>query len=238
MGRKPRYKGTPIHGLLVVDKPLGVGSTEVVRRGRYAAGDVKVGHAGTLDPLATGVVILCFGRATKAVESLMGLTKVYHAAIVQSAFTTTDDAEGEREEVVVATPPDVAAVRAVLGDLTGTIMQVPPAYSALKVDGKPVYARVRGGESVTLAARPVRIDRIELERYAWPELDLVVTCGRGTYLRSLARQVGGALGTGGTLRGLRRTAVGPYTVDTATPLDRLPQPLTQDHLLPLPAADD
>lgn len=235
MGRKPRYKGTPIHGLLVVDKPLGAGSTDCVRRARWAGGDVKVGHAGTLDPQATGVVILCFGTATKAVEQLMGQTKVYATQVDLSAFTTTDDAEGDRTEVAVATPPDEAAVRAVLDHLTGTIMQTPPVYSALKIDGKRAYDRVRAGEQFVMQARPVCIDRIELTRYAWPELDLVVTCGRGTYLRSLARQIGEALGTGGCLRGLRRTAVGAFRVEDATPLDQLPEPLTQDHLLPVPA---
>jgi tRNA pseudouridine55 synthase len=238
MGRSPRYKGSPIHGLLVVDKPLGVSSTEVVRRGRYAAGDVKVGHAGTLDPLATGVVVLCFGRATKAVEQVMGLTKVYRTAIDLSAFTATDDAEAELEPVVVAQPPELAAVQAVLAAHTGTVMQVPPVYSALKIQGKPAYKRARKGEAVALAARPVRIDCIQLERYDWPELDLVVTCGRGTYLRSLARQIGSALGTGGFLRGLRRSAVGPYSVDQAVPLDDLPQPLTEAHLLPIPVQQD
>ncbi|MDA3960490.1 MAG: tRNA pseudouridine(55) synthase TruB [Planctomycetota bacterium] len=237
MGRRPRYKGTPIHGLLVVDKPLGVGSTEVVRRVRYAAGDVKTGHAGTLDPLASGVVICCLGNATKSVEALMGQTKVYETAIDLSGFTATDDAEAEVEPVACAQAPDRSAVDAVLAQHLGTIMQTPPAYSALKLQGKPAYERVRAGEKVELAARPVRIDAIEVQRYQWPYLEVVVTCGRGTYLRSLARSVGEALGTGGYLRGLRRTAVGPYCVENATPLDALPDPVTQDHLLPAPVAE-
>ena len=233
MGRKPRYKGTPIHGLLVVDKPLGVSSAEVVRRGRYAAGDVKVGHAGTLDPLATGVVILCFGQATKAVESLMAQTKVYVAEVDLSAFTATDDAEAEREVVAVDSPPSAAQIEAALATLTGTIMQRPSAYSALKVGGKPAYARVRAGEDVELPKRPVRIDAIVVREYTWPRLTIEVTCGKGTYIRSLARQIGEALGTGGYLTALRRTAVGSYRVENAVPLGDLPQPLTEGHLLPV-----
>lgn len=233
MGRRPRYRGTPIHGVIAIDKPVGVGSTEVVRRVRYAAGDVKTGHAGTLDPLASGVLVCCLGRATKAVERLMGAGKEYRATIDLTGFTRTDDAEAAVEPVPVATPPDRPAIETVLAAHVGAIAQTPPAYSALKVDGRPAYARARAGEAVTLPARTVRIDAITCDAYAWPYLEITVRCGRGTYLRSLARAIGVALGTGGFLRGLRRTAVGEHRVADATPLDALPTPLTQAHLRPV-----
>ncbi len=227
-----------MEGLLVVDKPLGVSSMDVVRRVRRAAGlgrRFKVGHAGTLDPLATGVVVCCLGKATRAVEQLMGLTKVYDAVVDLSAFTTTDDREGERQEVAVAQIPDEATVRQVLATFIGEVEQVPPVYSAVHVDGQRAYKLARRGEQPDMPARTVRIDAIELNRYDWPLLDITVTCGRGTYIRSLARDIGVRLGTGGHLASLRRTAVGPYTLDKAVTFDRLESPLRQEDLLPTPA---
>lgn len=229
-----KYRTHDLHGLIVIDKPVGASSMAVVRRVRRAGGHCKTGHAGTLDPLATGVLICCLGDATRAVERLMGLTKVYETTIDLSAFTNTDDAEGEREEVRVDTPPDRDAVRAALDALTGTIDQTPPAYSAIKIDGQRAYKMARRGEEVQLAPRPVRIDRIELVDYDWPRLTLIITCGRGTYIRSLARQIGDTLYTGGHLTALRRTAIGPYTIERAVTLDDLPEPLTNEHLLPPP----
>jgi len=223
-----KYRRTDLHGLLPVDKPLGVSSMDVVRVVRRRAGHCKTGHAGTLDPLATGLLICCLGRATRAVDQLMGLTKVYQATIDLSAFTTTDDAEGERDEIDVAEPPPRHAVRAALDALTGDIQQTPPAFSAVKIEGKRAYDLARKGEDVKVKSRIVRIDAIEVHEYAWPRLDVTVTCGKGTYIRSLARQIGAALGTGGHLTALRRTAIGDYTIDRATPLD------DAEHLLPPP----
>jgi len=225
---------TDLHGLLVVDKPVGPTSMDVVRRVRGRAGGAKTGHAGTLDPLASGVLVCCLGRATRAVEKIMPLTKVYDADVDLSAFTATDDAEGEREEVPVADPPTREQVRGELDALTGEIEQTPPAYSAVKVAGRRAYDLARKGRQVTIQPRIVRIDSIELHDYDWPHLRLTVTCGKGTYLRSLARQIGAALGAGGHLTALRRTAIGPYTIDCAIPLDDVPDPLEQDHLLPMP----
>ena len=234
MGRKPRYRKSAMSGLLVVDKPLGWSSMDVVRKVRDAAGFVKTGHGGTLDPLATGVVICCIGSATKAVEALMGMPKVYDTRIDLSAFTKTDDAEAEREEVEVATPPTEAEVRAALETFVGEIQQVPPLYSAVHVDGKRAYKLARKGEDVQLEARTVRIDAIELLEYDFPHLRILVRCGKGVYVRSLARDLGKALGTGGYLSGLRRTAVGPYTVEQAVGADRLLQPIGQFDLLDAP----
>ncbi len=221
----------PMSGLLVVDKPLGWSSMEVVRRVRRAAGGVKTGHAGTLDPLATGVVVCCLGKATRHVEQIMGLTKVYEAEIDLSAFTSTDDAEGPRMEVMVTDQPTEARLREVLAGFVGVVQQMPPAFSALHVGGKRAYDLARQGKAVALAARPVRIDAVALLSYHWPTAVVKVTCGRGTYIRSLARDIGKALGTGGYLTGLRRLAVGPYTVDKAVTHQRLTQPIVQGDLM-------
>ncbi len=230
-----KYRRHDLHGILVVDKPVGCSSMDVVRRVRFAAGHCKTGHAGTLDPLASGVLICCLGKATKAVDLLMGQTKVYETTVDLSALTNTDDAEGERQPVDVAEPPTAAQVREALDRLTGDIQQTPPAYSAIKIDGQRAYKLARKGDNVDIPARTVRIDRIALRRYGWPTLELTVTCGKGTYIRSLARQIGGLLNTGGHLTALRRTAIGHYTIDRATPLDAVPEPLMPEHLTPAPA---
>jgi tRNA pseudouridine55 synthase len=230
-----KYRVTDIHGLLIVDKPLGVSSMDVVRDVRRAAGHAKTGHAGTLDPLATGVLICCLGHATRCVDQLMGQTKIYETTIDLTAFSSTDDAEGLLTPVDVATPPDEAAIRAALASLTGHIPQTPPAYSAIKINGQRAYKLARRGDDVQLAPRIVRIDAIDLLHYHWPSLTLRITCGKGTYIRSLARQIGSALATGGYLTSLRRTAIGPYRIEQSTPLAKLPTPLLSEHLLPTPA---
>lgn len=229
-----KYRTHHLHGLLIVDKPLGVSSMDVVRQVRRAGGHCKTGHAGTLDPLATGVLICCLGKATRSVDQLMGLTKVYETDIDLSAFTNTDDAEGEREPIEVAEPPSIDAVRTALDALTGDIEQTPPAYSAIKVGGQRAYKLARRGDDVSLPSRIVRIDAIDLLEYDYPRLRLRITCGKGTYIRSMARQIGDALHTGGYLTALRRTAIGPYTIDRAVGLDALPQPIESEHLLPIP----
>lgn len=221
-------------GLIVVDKPVGLSSMGVVRRVRRAAGGCKTGHAGTLDPLATGVVICCLGKATKCVETLMGQSKVYETVIDLTAFTTTDDLEGERLEVEVADPPTPEQVQAVLRRFLGRIEQTPPAYSAVHIHGQRAYKLARRGETVDMPTKMVRIDAIEVLGYVWPRLTLRVTCGRGTYIRSLGRDIGESLGTGGHLASLRRTAVGGYTLALAHPIERFESPITQEDLLPVP----
>lgn len=223
-----------LDGLLVVDKPQGLSSMDVVRRVRDAAGFCKTGHGGTLDPLATGVVVCCLGRATKLVEGLMGGTKVYEAVVDLSAFTATDDAEGQRVPVAVDGPPTGQAVAGACAAMVGRVMQRPPAFSALHVGGRRAYDLARRGEVVDLPARPVVIHDIEVVGYDFPRLALRVTCGKGTYVRSIARDLGLALGTGGFLAALRRTAVGPYTLDVAVTVDRLQRPITVADLLPVP----
>ncbi len=219
-------------GLLVVDKPLGVTSMDVVRRVRGAAGGVKTGHAGTLDPLATGVVICCLGTATRGVAQLMDLTKVYQAQVDLTAFTSTDDSEGDRVPVVVKTPPPVGVVRETLGRFVGQIRQTPPAYSAVHVAGQRAYQRARRGEQFQMPERVVRVDTVDLLAYEWPLLTLQIICGKGTYVRSIARDLGLALGTGGTLVALRRLAVGTYDLAVAVKWSRLGQSIRQTDLLP------
>ncbi len=203
---------------------------EVVRQVRRAGGHCKTGHAGTLDPLATGLIVCCLGKATREVEALMGQAKVYETSIDLSAFSTTDDAEGIKTPVTPGRTPEQAEILAVLAELTGVVMQRPPAYSAIKVDGKRAYDMARAGQTVELKERPVRIDAIDLLGYEWPQLRIRIHCGRGTYIRSLARQIGDKLGTGGYLTELRRLSIGKYEVGRAWKLGELPQPLGREHL--------
>ena len=204
---------------------------DVVRRVRRAAGGARTGHAVTLDPLATGVLVCCLGWATRCVEQLMGMTKLYEAEVDLSAFTSTDDREGERREVAVTEPPHEADLRDALGGFVGMIEQVPPAFSAVHVAGRRAYKMARRGEQVELPARTVRVDEIELLRFNWPLAALRITCGRGTYIRSIARDLGRTLGTGGHLASLRRTAVGPYDLSIAVGAKRLDEPIVQEDLI-------
>ena len=231
-------------GLLLIDKPLGPTSMDACRRIRWrlvqggAPKRVKVGHGGTLDPLATGLLVIMVGKATKLCESVMAGTKVYHTGVDLSYFSTTDDQEGEKTHIAVTTPPTREAIDAACRKFTGeAVMQTPPAYSAIKIDGQRAYDMARRGEEVKLAARPVRIDRIDVLDYAWPSLTIEVECGKGTYIRSLARDIGTTLGTGGCLTSLRRTRVGQWKIENAQRLDTLPEKMIQANLLDLPTSD-
>lgn len=202
-------------------------AVSVVRR---RAGGARTGHAGTLDPLATGVLVMAIGPSTRRIESLMATDKRYETRIDLSAFTTTDDTEGERTEVPVdlSARPTAAALAALLRErFTGTVMQRPPAFSAVKLGGRRAYALARAGQAPQPAPRPVTIHAVVVRAYEWPWLDLSIHCGKGTYVRSLARELGQALGTGGHCASIRRTAVGLFTIDQAVPLEQVPQPLTQ-----------
>jgi len=223
-------------GLLVLDKPIGMSSMAAVARVRRRAGRVKTGHAGTLDPLATGVLILALGRATRSIERPMATTKRYVTEVDLSAFTATDDAEGERRPVAVAEPPSPGALEQAVAGFVGTIEQRPPAFSAIKVDGRRAYARARKGETVDLPARPVVVHAARLLDYDWPVATVELLTGKGFYVRSFARDLGLALGTGGHCASLRRTAVGPFTEAEARTLEELPETITEDDLLPLEEA--
>jgi tRNA pseudouridine55 synthase len=184
-------------GLVVVDKPAGLTSHDVVARMRRLAGTRKVGHAGTLDPMATGVLLVGIGRATRLLGHLALTDKAYDATVRLGVSTTTDDAEGEVLATADASGVPDAAVREALAALTGEIAQVPSSVSAIKVDGVRSYARVRAGESVALAARPVRVARFDLLDRRGDDLDVHVVCSSGTYVRALARDIGAALGSAG-----------------------------------------
>jgi tRNA pseudouridine55 synthase len=208
-------------GLVVVDKPAGMTSHAVVSRVRRAVGTRKVGHAGTLDPMATGVLVLGVERATRLLGHLMLTEKAYDATVRLGRSTSTDDAEGE---VVADAPAGGLAPEAVLAAFeaqVGEILQVPTAVSAIKVDGKRAYQRVRDGEQVELRARPVTVHELRVHDRRvvgdWLDVDIAVRCSSGTYIRAIARDVGAALGVGGHLTALRRTAVGPFTLDAAVP---------------------
>jgi len=231
---EPTSTPQPLCGFLVIDKPYRLSSTSIVRVVKRRANGTKTGHAGTLDPLASGVLICCLGRATKSMNKLMDLEKRYVADIDLSATSTTQDLEGEITPVENATAPTIEQLRDVLHtQFTGTIMQRPPAHSAVWIDGKRAYDLARRGREFTIKPRPVVIHEIEMLEYHWPQLRLNVRCAKGTYIRSLARDIGQALGVGGYLTALRRTAVGPFTVDNAWSLDDVPDPIKQQHLINL-----
>ena len=214
-----------------MDKPHGWTSHDVVGRMRRIAGTRKVGHAGTLDPMATGVLVIGVNKATRLLTYIVGTSKTYTATIRLGESTVTDDAEGE----VIATHSAAAVteddVRAGVAALTGEIQQVPSSVSAIKVNGERAYARVRSGEEVKLAARPVTIHRFEIHELRRSQdgvaldLDVTVECSSGTYIRALARDLGDGLGVGGHLTALRRTQVGPYALDQARTLEQLAEEL-------------
>lgn len=225
-----------MEGILNVDKPLQLTSHDVVNRVRRTAGMRRVGHSGTLDPLATGVLLLCLGRATRLAEYVTGLPKTYVATVRLGQTTQTYDAEGE----VVAERPFThltpTAVTQALASFRGDIWQQPPMYSAVKVDGQRLYKLARQGKQVDRPPRPVTIYELVLEAAALPELTLRVTCSAGTYIRSLAHDLGESLGCGAHLSGLRRTRVGQFDVAAAVPLDTLTTDMLPQTLLPLDTA--
>jgi tRNA pseudouridine55 synthase len=211
-------------GILFVDKPKGFTSHDVVARIRKLVGTRKVGHAGTLDPMATGLLIVGLNSATRLLTFLVGLDKEYLATIRLGQSTTTDDAEGEQLSETDASSIDAAAISRAVSSLTGSISQVPSTVSAIKVDGKRAYARARAGETVALAAREVTISEFEvigLSTGSVADLNVRVVCSSGTYVRALARDLGANLGVGGHLTALRRTRIGPFVIENALALDDL-----------------
>lgn len=210
----------PISGWLVFDKPYDMASTEAVGKLRWLYGAAKAGHAGTLDPLATGILPIAFGQATKTVPQVQDGTKVYRFTLRWGEATATDDAEGE----IVATStvrPAEASVRAVLPRFTGTIMQTPPAFSAIRIDGARAYDLARAGETVTLSPRPITVESFTLLDHGETESTFEAVCQKGTYVRALARDLAEALGSCGHVSALRRTAVGPFDEARAISLETL-----------------
>jgi tRNA pseudouridine55 synthase len=230
-------KTSSFHGLLVIDKPGGMTSRDVVNHvQRWFPRGTRIGHTGTLDPLATGVLVLCVGVATRLTEYVQLMDKTYRAGLLLDARSDTDDADGTMEHLHFSEPPpDRARVAACVQEFVGEMEQIPPAYSAAKVTGRRAYDLARRGEPVSLEPRRVRIYGIDLLAYEYPHLDLLVHCGKGTYIRSLARDFGERLGRGALVETLRRTRVGPFDAANASRLDADPATV-HSRLLPLSAA--
>lgn len=251
--RRPAPPNPPApDGLLVVDKPRGMTSHDVVARVRRLAHTRKVGHAGTLDPLATGVLVLGIGRATRLLTWVSGHDKAYEATVRLGISTTTDDAEGEVSDSPGCVSVAQDALEAGLDALRGEIWQVPSSVSAIKIDGKRAYARVRQGEAVEIPARRVTVSRLDCPGTQRParavgadgspvdvlDLDIRVDCSSGTYVRALARDLGRALGCGAHLTALRRTRVGAFALEDAHPLAALEERAERGEVLPVVALDE
>lgn len=232
-----RRHGRAVDGWLVVDKPLGVTSTQVVSKVRWAFGARKAGHAGTLDPLATGVLAVALGEATKTVPYVTDALKAYRFTVRFGAATETDDAEGA-VIATCATRPDDSDIRAALPAFTGDIAQVPPRYAAVKVAGERAYDLARRGEVVTLAARPLHVARLALlARPDRDHADFEMVCGKGGYVRSIARDLGAVLGCLGHVSALRRVWSGPFDASNAIAFEKLDElrhsGAIETHLLPV-----
>ena len=211
--------------MLLVDKPLTWTSFDVVNKIRWALkkkyGKLKVGHAGTLDPLATGLVIVCTGKWTREIEGYMGQKKEYVAEITLGATTPSFDLETEVDAEYPWEQIDEELLRSVLDRFTGVFQQIPPVFSAVRIDGKRAYEQARRGNGPDMPAREVYIQEIELLEFAPPQVRLRIVCGKGTYIRSLARDIGEACGSGAYLSALRRTAIGDYKIEQANKIDEL-----------------
>ncbi|MBR9922087.1 MAG: tRNA pseudouridine(55) synthase TruB [Bacteroidetes bacterium] len=213
--------------MLLVDKPKSWTSFDVVNKIRYRLKNllnikkIKVGHAGTLDPLATGLLIICTGKATKNIQTFQGLPKDYEGTIILGATTPSYDGETEIDATFPFEHITLEDVKEATKSLTGEIDQIPPVFSAIKVDGQPLYKKARKGIKVEVRARTVTVFNFEITRFELPEIDFKVHCSKGTYIRSLAHDLGKALNSGAYLASLRRTAIGPYHIDEAWDLEEL-----------------
>ena len=208
-----------MNGFLLVDKPSGMTSHDVVAKARKKCGTKRVGHAGTLDPMATGVLVLGIGNATKLLQYVVDGKKQYEATIKLGVATHTDDREGDVISTADVSALTEAAIRSELSKFVGMIMQRPSSVSAIKIDGKRAHERVREGEVVEIPAREVTIFSIDITEVRGSEIDVVVSCSAGTYIRAIARDLGDALGVGGHLTALRRTLVSPFTISECADLD-------------------
>ena len=214
-----------------IDKPSSLTSFQVVRRIRRWTGCRKVGHTGTLDPMATGVLLVCTGKATKMVADFMELMKMYEGEILLGQTTDTDDADGRIIQESSVPLISESQIQLVLNQYLGEIDQVPPRFSAIRRNGTRMYHLARKGLPVTAPPRRVLIDQISLLSWEQPRIRIRIRCGKGTYIRSLARDIGNQLGTGGHLSQLRRTAIGPYHVDEAWPLEQFKKAVLNDESL-------
>lgn len=238
-----------LEGIILIDKPEGPTSMRAVERVRRAAGGVRCGHAGTLDPLATGLLVIALGRFTRTLAELMGGDKRYETVVDLSAFTATDDREGALITVPVDRPPTESEIENALAAFRGSIMQTPPAFSAVKIAGRRSYdiarrAMKHSSENIESestpespagpVSRPAQVHALALRDFAWPLVTLDIHCAKGFYVRSLARDLGRALGTGGHCLSIRRTWSAPFSIDNAIPLDSLPNRLGLSDLTRVP----
>lgn len=229
-GRKRVFSN--LDGFLVIDKPLGWTSFDVVAKIRGKLHPKKIGHAGTLDPLASGVLVLCLGQGTKLSEKVMGTEKEYVGEITLGATSQTDDAEGPIVPNETAAEVPITEVENVLQSFVGTFGQMPPQFSAKKVNGDRAYKLARKGKEVELKPSQVTIHRIEMLDYKWPKIKVRIVSGKGFYVRSLARDVGEKLKVGGYLSGLKRTRVGNFSIERAVSVEEA----SEKNLIPLSAA--
>jgi tRNA pseudouridine55 synthase len=220
MTQPEKRKRVPVHGVLLLDKPVGMSSTQALAKAKWLLNAQKAGHTGTLDPFATGLLPLCFGEATKFAQDLLDADKTYETTVHLGVMTSTGDTEGE---VLETKPVDVTLtqIESVLETFRGPISQVPPMHSALKRDGRPLYEYARAGITLEREARSVTIHKIELLAYDAPKLRLRVACSKGTYIRVLGEDIGAALGCGAFLSALRRTEIGTLDLSSAVTLDQL-----------------
>lgn len=225
-----------LSGILIVNKPAGLTSRDAVNRVERVLGRAKCGHAGTLDPLATGVLVVCVGQATRLIQYVQQMPKHYRAVFLLGRRSATDDVEGELELLEGAPVPTREEVEAALPNFVGDIQQRPPAHSAIMVGGKRAYHLARRGEEFELAARPVSIYRLEVLRYEYPELEMTIECGSGTYVRALGRDLAEALGTAGVMAALERTAIGPFRLENGVNPDVLTAEVAMEKLQPSLAA--
>lgn len=232
MGQKNRRPD--LNGIIILNKPLTWTSARACRAVRNASGGAKVGHAGTLDPLATGVLLVCLGKATKSINALMATEKRYTADIDLAHTSPTDDLESAPIPAAIAHIPTLDQLRAACNTFVGDIQQTPPNHSAIQIGGRRAYDFARKGEDPALQPRTVTIHEINILSYTFPVATLDIRCGKGTYIRSLARDLGRTLNTGGMLKGLIRTAVGPYTIDHALDGNTLTSAQVEANLIPVP----
>ncbi len=222
----------PTAGLLNIDKPTGVTSRDVVNVVQKIVRPAKAGHAGTLDPLASGVLVVCVGSATRLIEYVQRMPKHYAATFVLGQQSPTDDVEGDVTPLEAPPIPSRDELAAAIEPFRGRIMQRPPAYSAIKVQGRRAYDLARRGNALQLDARPVTVHRLEVVRYEYPELQLDIQCGSGTYVRALGRDIAEKLGTAAVMSALQRTAIGSFTVEGAVTQDTISSDCLDDLLLP------
>jgi tRNA pseudouridine55 synthase len=219
-----------MNGLLLVNKPIGITSFDVIRQLRRSTGVRKIGHAGTLDPLASGLMLMLFGAACKKAETLTKLDKRYAAEILLGANSTTGDNEGEKLPVSDRIP-ELAEIERAIARLTGDVTQVPSIYSAIKIRGQEAYKRARAGEQVEMPSRQVKVYEHRVTGYAYPTVEVEAHVSSGTYIRTLAEDMGKILGTGAYLTGLVRTEVGVYSLDRAVVLDEADAATVEQHLM-------